>query len=610
MPSKSSSLNSATSGSAYSAATGRDPSVAASSAAPSRPATQRSSLPSSGHPLASRSDTLGGRASESRFAQPETVVASVASRSQGGVDLSLSRRTRFAAPSAAGSWRSSLGSGGTANVPAPSQTTSLSITLPAAPSETRSAAPMSVRTRRPESSWRDSMRAGADSTPGSGAVGSRQQEMGDLHSTPAGGSITSAVEPRGSDHPLATLRSMPGGRATESRRFRIESVVQSVVPSYGNSGSDHPPSLSQVRTSLGEGGSGIAAGSGGVETGTERAVRWRDQSRSAVSRAITAVTGRDPLVTGSVSVPSRQQEPRQAERTAEGALSRRQDSYLRSNAGSEYSLGRLTYLSLAGPGDEAEVAAMTEHTRPCIDHGKQPARASPRSGFAAVARGLHGGEPPVADGARVGAERSHRPLASCVRVCPWAAVSRTVRAAVTTPATKVPVSRQRPLRPTHDRAMCPGSANGLATACAPEARGRRPRSAHWRLSTGSARSKNSPAGTVPPRSAQIRWPPLRRVQERLASAAGPASALFQRAAGRALGGEPWRCVRVHDTASARSPLKTNLPRGCRVAAQSLPCVDRWFDDRWVPHLTATRHHGLRSFALQPFHLVTFRFCDR
>lgn len=107
-------------------------------------------------------------------------------------------------------------------------------------------------------------------------------------------------------------------------------------------------------------GSGSAAGSQGGRAATERTVRWRDQS--AVSRVVSAVTGRNTLVSGRVSVPSREQEPRQAEGTAEDAVSRRQESYLRDNAGMEYSLGRLSYLAMAEPGDEA-LAAMTTNSR-------------------------------------------------------------------------------------------------------------------------------------------------------------------------------------------------------------------------------------------------------
>ncbi len=346
MPSTSSSLNSANAGSAYSAATGRDPSVAASSAAPSRPATQRSSLPSSGHPLASMRDTLGGRASASRIAQIDSAVASVAPRSQGGVDLSLSRRTRLPSQSATGSWRASMGSGGAGNAAAPSQATSVPSAAPMAASETRSVAPMSVRTRRSEPSWRESIRAGGESASGTGSAGSRPQTVGDLYP------VSESMRRSAADHFSAT--------GSAQREEPAPSVTASA-----------PRSAMK--------GSRSAAGSAG---GSTRTVNWRDDHLPDEVRTTTVTrtnlssrggTYQDPEAPSVVSraflnddpydVPSREEESRQAERTPEASLSRRQDSYMRGNAGTEYSLGRLTYLSMAGPGDESQIAAMTTSVR-------------------------------------------------------------------------------------------------------------------------------------------------------------------------------------------------------------------------------------------------------
>ncbi len=137
-----------------------------------------------------------------------------------------------------------------------------------------------------------------------------------------------------------------------------------------------------------KGSRSAAASEGGGNTNTKLSVTWpdqpeslasggmsavkrRDQSKSLLSRIKSAVTGKgplvsaetekDPLVSGSVTVPNRWEEARQLQPEVDLTPIARQESYLRDGGGSQYSLGRLTYMSVAEPGDEQAIAAMTTH---------------------------------------------------------------------------------------------------------------------------------------------------------------------------------------------------------------------------------------------------------
>lgn len=96
MRSSSSSLHSSNAGPAGSSASGnRDPSVAASAAAPSRPSSQSALLPSSGHPLPSARQSHASSGSASRAAAP-----------------SVPGSSRPGALSSSGAWRIGMGSAG------------------------------------------------------------------------------------------------------------------------------------------------------------------------------------------------------------------------------------------------------------------------------------------------------------------------------------------------------------------------------------------------------------------------------------------------------------------------------------------------------------------
>ncbi len=84
-----------------------------------------------------------------------------------------------------------------------------------------------------------------------------------------------------------------------------------------------------------------------------RRVRWRDESM--VSRMVSAVTGRNMLVSGSVAAPSHSEEPWLAQAAAIDA-NIEQDAQVRHLSGT--TLGRQTYLGLAR--DESETDGASE----------------------------------------------------------------------------------------------------------------------------------------------------------------------------------------------------------------------------------------------------------
>ena len=371
MPSASSSFNSASAGSAYSAATGRDPSVAASSAAPSRPATQRSPLPSSGHPLASMRDTLGGRASASRMAHGGLRRASVSGRR--GPEpvqedmVSDSIRHRFLAGPHGFRRGGQCGGAFAGHLGAKCRQW-----LRLRPGVSRPC-PCGHGARSHRGG--ESIRAGGESASGTGSAGSRPQTGGDLCPTPAlalrsvasgfTASATSRQQEPGNLYPVS--ESM---RRSAADHFSATGSVQREEPA---------PSVTASAPRSAMKGSRSAAGSAG---GSTRTVNWRDDHLPDEVRTTTVTrtnlssrggTYQDPEATSVVSraflndhphdVHTREEESRRSERTPEASLSRRQDSYMRGNAGTEYSLGRLTYLSMAGPGDESQIAAMTTSVR-------------------------------------------------------------------------------------------------------------------------------------------------------------------------------------------------------------------------------------------------------
>lgn len=186
----------------------------------------------------------------------------------------------------------------------------------------------------------------------------------------AGPSLRPALIPS-SGHPLQSMRETLGGRASAERSSRIEATVASVGGQSQNAESE----AASPTHSMGSGGGGLiplGAGAGRAQrqgssgrgdSARARGVRWRDQT--LVSRVVSTVTGRNMLVSGSVAVPSREEEPRQVRHVELDTVLERQDRDLRALAG--MSLGRQTYLGLAPDDDDVDGAGdavMLAHVPP------------------------------------------------------------------------------------------------------------------------------------------------------------------------------------------------------------------------------------------------------
>jgi hypothetical protein len=215
MRSSSSSLNSSNARSAYMAAGGRDPSVAASSRTPSRPASQPASLPSSGLPLQGMRQSHGSR---------DGYSASQGGQSQSPSNPAMPRGARPSAQSgSAGRWRASQGSGGgglagaAGSAPAPS----LPGASPAGPSQANSG------------SWRRSLGGGAaqPSTSNEPEAGRRSQA-----SIRGGGSGASASKPEtrsrdnlaeGAQRREGDSDMLPGGKSSAFNPPEDEKVKRS-----------------------------------------------------------------------------------------------------------------------------------------------------------------------------------------------------------------------------------------------------------------------------------------------------------------------------------------------------------------------------------------------
>ena len=182
-----------------------------------------------------------------------------------------------------------------------------------------------------------------------------------------------SVRPRYSVLPSSS--GLRPGRTAPDAGMRPEPALTSLPQDRPSDRPGAPSEAAALTHAMGSGeggliplnaGAGRAAREGSSARGgaaRARGVRWRDQT--LVSRVVSTVTGRNRLVSGSVAVPSREEEPRQGRRAGLDTDLERQDRDLRAQAG--MSLGRQTYLGLARDEDDADgagEAVMLAHVPP------------------------------------------------------------------------------------------------------------------------------------------------------------------------------------------------------------------------------------------------------
>lgn len=204
---------------------------------------------------------------------------------------------------------------------------------------------MSGRTQQSGATWRDTMRAGGESTAGTGSASSGRQEPSNLYPIAESGQRT-------------TEQFSTGGT------FKVEEFVPSTAAGA--------PRSAMKGTSSAAGSAGGSSKSvvwadhllGSIEQRSEPVTRQKMSSRGGtyVDREAPSSLSRAFLNNETYVVPDADPS-RKMESTRESKADSRKDSYLRDVAGMEYSLGRLDYLSLTGAEEAPEIAAMTTNAR-------------------------------------------------------------------------------------------------------------------------------------------------------------------------------------------------------------------------------------------------------
>ncbi len=219
------------------------------------------------------------------------------------------------------------------------------------------------------------------------------------------------ASPSNGDPSLQSLRQSRASRADAiSADASAQASFQAVSPMSMRPRHPAPPSSGPAAPSARSTGSWLArfvplragagpdpheSSSGRGASPRERTVRWRDETLA--SRMVSAVTGRNMLVSGSVAAPAGQDEPRQVRDSALEA-NVEQDANLRALAGT--TLGRQTYLGLArdeqdadGTSEAAMLASVPlAHLRPLLPALAGLVSAEPGSVLAEAAAAAADGE--------------------------------------------------------------------------------------------------------------------------------------------------------------------------------------------------------------------------